>query len=158
MALGPEDLAAAANALKSLYSPEELLLMICMRRPFMAAITKADDFEGDSDTHTVQHGFNQSAGPTPAVAIDTYSTNADARFTLERKRYYGYGKISREVMLATRSDKGSVTRKYKQALDSMVKGLGRYLDFTVWSDGGGAYGKLIGVGVASGLLATQVKL
>jgi hypothetical protein len=158
MALGPEDLAAAANVLKTIYSPEELMLMLCMRRPFMAAIVKSDDFEGDFYKHTVQHGFNQSAGPTPAVAIDTYSTNADARFSLERKRYYGYGKISREVMLATRSDKGSVTRKYKQALDGMIKGLGRYLDFTVWSDGGGAYGRLSGVGVASGLLATQVRL
>ncbi len=158
MPLGPEDLTAAANTLKTIYSPEELELIICKKRPLLAMMTKDDDFEGDSFKHTVQHGFNQTAGPSPAVAIDTYSTAEDARFTLERKRYYGYGKIAREVMLATRSDKGSVVRKYKQALDGLIMGLGRYLDFTVWSDGGGAYGQLDGVGVASGLLATQVRL
>ncbi len=158
MSLGPEDLTAAGKVLKSIYSPDELQLLICKRRPFMAAIQNVDDFEGDNYLHTVQHGFNQSAGPTPAVAKDTVSTNADARFTLSRKRYYGYGKIAREVMLATRSNKGSVTRKYKQSLDGMIMGLGRLLDFGVWGNGGGAYGKLAKVGIADSLLNTQVQL
>lgn len=158
MALGPEDLLTAANSLKSVYSPDELKLVICKKRPFMAAIPKVDDFEGEDFKHTVQHGYNQSAGPTVAVARSTISTNSEERFTVDRKQYYGYGKISRELILATRSKKGSVANKYKQAMDSMIMSLGRFLDYGVWSNGGGAYGRLDAVGVAGGLLNTQVRL
>lgn len=158
MALGPEDLISAANSLKSVYSPEELLLIICKKRPFMAALPMMDDFEGKTYEHTVQHGYNQSAGPTVAVARNTISTNAEERFVLQRKQYYGYGKISRELMLATRSKKGAVANKYKQATDMMIMSLGRFLDYSVWGNGGGAYGRLAAVGVAGNLLATQVRL
>lgn len=132
--------------------------MICKDRPFLAEIEKTDTFSGSTYDHTVQHGFNQSAGPTVAVAEETRSTNEDERFTVPRRRYYGSGKIEREVILATRDNVGSVVRKYKQAQDSMIMGLGHYLDYSVWGNGGGAYGKLAKVGVASGLLATQVQL
>lgn len=158
MSLGPEDLTTAANSLKSVYSPEELELIICKKRPFVAAIKKANDFVGEDYKHTVQHGFNQSAGPTVALARSTISTNSEQRFTLDRKQYYGYGKISRELILATKEKRGSVANKYKQAMDGMIFSLSRFLDYATWSNGGGAYGRLALVGVADGLLATQVKL
>lgn len=158
MSLGPEDLTTAADSLKSVYSPEELELIICKKRPFMAAVQKVADFVGKQFEHTVQHGYNQSAGPTVAIARSTISTNSEERFILSRKQYYGYGKISRELILATRNKEGSVANKYKQSMDSMIFSLSRFLDYAVWSNGGGAYGKLAKVGTADSLLATQVQL
>ena len=158
MALGAEDLAAAANSLKVIYSDEELMLKIAKDHPLFAAIRKSNSFEGKSYDHTVQHGFNQSAGPTIAVAEDTVSTAADVAFSVTQKQYYGYGKIDRQVILASRSKKGAFTRKLKQAMDNAVDSLTLFLMFCLWGNGGGAYGRLSKVGVADGLLNTQVRL
>lgn len=158
MALGAEDLAAAANSLKVIYSDEELRLMIEKDHPLFAAIKKSNAFEGKTYDHDVQHGFTQSAGPTIAVAESTISTAADAVFSVTRQKYYGTGRIDREVILASRSKKGSFTRKLKQAMDNAVDSLTLFLMWSLWGNGGGAYGRLSGVGVASGLLNTQVQL
>jgi hypothetical protein len=158
MALGAEDLTAAGDSLKVIYSDEELELKIAKDHPFFAAIKKSNSFEGKSYDHTVQHGFNQSAGPTIAVAESTVSTAADAAFSVTQKQYYGYGKIDRQVILASRSKKGSFVRKLKQAMDNAVDSLTLFLMHCLWGNGGGAYGRLDGVGAASGLLNTQVRL
>lgn len=158
MSLGAEDLAAAQNALKVIYTDEELQLKIEKDHPLFAAMRKSNIFEGKTLDHDVQHGFTQSAGPTIAVAESTLSTAADAAFSVSRKQYYGAGKISREVILASRSKKGSFTRKLKQAMDNAVDSLTLFLMWSLWGNGGGAYGRLAKVGVADGLLNTQVQL
>lgn len=158
MSIGAEDLTAAANSLKVIYTDDELLLMIMKDHPFFAAIKKTNSFEGKTLDMDVQHGFTQSAGPTIGVAESTASTATDAAFSVTRKQYYATGKIDREVILASRSKKGSFTRKLKQAMDNAVDSLTLFLVWCLWSNGGGSYGKLSGVGVASGLLNTQVQL
>lgn len=158
MALGPEDISAASNALKVIYTDDELQLYLSQKHAFFAAIKKSDSFEGKRIDHDIQHGYNQSAGPSIAAASATNSTATDALFSVLRKQYYGYGQIDREVILASRSQKGSFTRKLKQAYDNSLMSLERFLKWTIWGNGGGSYGTLAGVGVASGLLNTQVQV
>lgn len=158
MSLGPEDITAAANSLKVIYTDDELRLFLSRNHAFYAAIKNTDSFEGKRIDHDIQHGFNQSAGPTIAAASATNSTASDALFSVPRKQYYGYGQIDREVILASRSQKGSFTRKLKQAYDNSLMSLERFLKFSIWGNGGGAYAQLSGVGVASGLLNTQVQI
>lgn len=139
MAVSDQSISATANALKAIYSPDELMFKLSRHHALWNDIKKSDTFEGDSIVHMVQHGFNQGIGTSMLDAETNMSTDLDARFTVTRKKIYAAGKIEREVILATRSNKGSVVRQLKRSLDSCLFNLERTLNFMVWGDGGGAY-------------------
>ena len=158
MTVGAQDLDTTANALRIIYSPDEVKLKLSKRNAFFNDIEKVDDFEGESYVHTVQHGYNQGVGTTMAAAEAAMTTDVDAKFTVPRRRFYSAGKIAREVILATRSSKGSAVRQLKRSYDSCLMNMERLLQFIVWGDGGGAYAILDKAGVADGLLATQIQI
>lgn len=158
MSLGPDDLVAAANSLKTVYTDDELVLKISKDHPFFAAIEKRNAFVGKTLDHSVQYGFNQSAGPTVAVSEATNSTMNDMSFSVPRQKYFGYGEIERELILASREKKGAFARNGKRAMDNAIDSLTLYLMWNAWGNGGNAYGRLAKVGVADGLLNTQVQL
>ena len=158
MTVGAQDLDATANALRVMYSEDELRFILSKRNAFFNDITKTDDFEGESFVHVVQHGYNQGVGATMAAAEASMSTDLDAKFNVPRRRFYAAGKIAREVILATRSKKGAAVQQLKRSYDSCLLNMRRLLQFLVWGDGGGAYAVIDKAGVADGLLATQIQI
>lgn len=146
MAVGNASLASYSEALKRIYSNKDVRDEVYKISPLLGLMKKVPDFYGDDYSHTVQTGVQQGIGATIAAALENKSSNNYKRFTVQRKRVYGVGSIEREVMLASKSDKGSVVKALEAEQKGLIKGIKRHLSASVFGNGGASLGQITAVG------------
>lgn len=125
-------------AYKHLYNPTRVARLAFNKRPFFAALTKKDIFEGDTYNHSIFFEDPQGGSATYSTAIaQNAASSQGARMVMNRGREYQAIKMLNEEIEAARSDKGSLLRKKATETDRVIQEMSRRMDIALHGDGTG---------------------
>lgn len=125
-------------AYKHLYNPTRVARLAFNKRPFYAALTKKDIFEGDTYNHSIFYEDPQGGSATYSTATSqTQQSSQGARMVMNRGREYQAIRMSNEEIEAARSDKGSLLRKKATETDRVIQEMSRRMDIALHGDGTG---------------------
>lgn len=102
--------------LKTLYPAQKYLEIAERVDPFYGMVAKKTDFEGDYIAIPAQYGLSQSVGASIAIAESNASDSKFKKFLMQRIKYYGSHQFERELMLASKSDKGAFLAGMKKVI------------------------------------------
>lgn len=140
---GENTITTLEKALTKLFSADQTKLELNKNNPTWEKLAKVADFEGNSIEHTVNLSFGQGIGVTIAEANDQRSADEYERFSVPRRVLYGVGSVSGEAIRATKTNKGRVLGAALQdARDNNLENLKLEIRHDLWSNGGGARGKV----------------
>lgn len=140
---GENTVTSMEKALVKLYSSDATKLEINKNNPVWSRLRKLGDFEGSSYEHTVPLSYGQGIGVTVSDAIDQRSADEYERFSISRRKVYGVGTVSGELIRATKSKRGTVIGQALQtARDNNLENLKLFLRHSLWNNGGGALGRV----------------
>lgn len=150
---GSNSISTYANALKKLYAPTVVSAKIYEKNPTFQRIRKIGDFEGSSYENAVAVSVGQGVGPTIATAKANRSEDTLERFSVPRRLVYGVGSIDGELIRATKTSRGAqAVNALQRARDNNLKAVRRYLQHSLWSNGGGALGKIAAGGISGAVI------
>lgn len=156
MALGTVTVTSASDALKRLYSPNDVKELIYKKSPFLGMIPKESmEFEGDSFNFAVQYGSQQGVAGNYASAAANQSGNLYKQFRLTRSKQYGKGTIDGEMMLASASKGGAFIRGLAQEQKGLLSTMGNRMSAHVFRNGGGALAKIATGGISSAVITLE---
>lgn len=146
-----------ANVLKKLYRPEVVESKIYENNPTFARIRKINDFEGDGTYNVAVAVSNgQGVGPTVAIALANRSADTYQRFAVPMKDAYAVGSIDGKLIRMAKSSKGSqAPNALMRARDKNIKTLKRYMQHSLWSNGGGALAQVSSIPTATTIQLTD---
>lgn len=136
------DMTSADAVLKELYKGQTVENLVYQGRPLLAMLPKAEDFVGRNYPLPLKYGNpqNRSAGFSTAVALT--STSKLEQFALTRVKNYGLAFIDRELMLASKSDKGAFVDALKLEVDSAIDAVANDIAFGLARDDSGYRGQV----------------
>ena len=138
--------------LKTLFPRNKRLEIVERLDPFLGVIAKPDDFEGDYVKIPVQTLLTQSVGSTIAYAESNAQDSEFGAFLLTRKKYYSSNQFERELMEASRSDKGAFLKGMQKVIKDGNNILSRELVRQCYGNTAGARG------VVSSISTTDIVL
>ena len=142
-----------ANVLKKLYADKAVEAKVYENNPTYAKIKKIGDWEGDGTLNVpIEYAYGQGVGPTIATAKANRTADGFERFAAPQKDVYGIGSIDGKLIRNSKSSRGSQAGPALQrARNNNIKTLRRYLQHSLFNNGGGA---LAQVGAISGSTIT----
>lgn len=150
---GSNSISTHGNALKKLYKPTVVEAKIYLNNPTFAKIRKIGDFEGSSYENSVEVSQGQGVGPTVALAKANRSEDTYERFSVPRRLVYGVGSIDGELLRAAKTSRGTqAVNALQRARDNNLKAVRRYLQHSLWNNGGGALGKIAAGGISGAVI------
>lgn len=157
MALGTVTVTSASDALKRLYSPNDVKELIYKKSPFLGMIPKESmEFEGDSFNFAVQYGSQQGVAGNYSSAAANQSGNLYKQFRLTRSKQYGKGTIDGEMMLASASKGGAFIRGLAQEQKGLLSTMGNRMSAHVFRNGGGALAQIATGGISGAVITLAV--
>lgn len=129
-------------ALKELYSGQAVENLVYRDNPFLAMLKKQDDFGGKYYPVPIVTGVSQGRSSVFATAQTNESAPEVEAFQVTRAKDYGIGRIDRETMLASATDKMSFIKGAKFAVDSALKSVTMSLASALFRSGTGTIGKI----------------
>jgi len=126
--------------LKTVYPRIKSIEVVEQLDPFLGEMEKPDDFEGDYIKVPVQTLLTQSVGATIALATSNAQDSEFQAFLVTRQKYYTVQQFERELMLASRSDRGAFLRGMQKVQMDGGAILGRELIRQSWRDRTGLRG------------------
>ncbi len=124
------------NAFKILYTPAELERMFRMSSPLLAEVTKTPDFGGLQQDMTIAYDHS-AVGTTIADAFAGRSHSKFQRFSITRGAGYAAGRVENEAIAAA-TNKGAFISVLRDAMDSCMDGLNKWVATQLYRDGTGA--------------------
>ena len=152
---GANTMTSFANALKKLYAPKVTEAKVYENNPTFSRVKKIGDWEGDGTYNVpIEYSYGQGVGPTIASAKSNRTADSFERFAVPQKDIYGIGSIDGKLIRNAKSSKGSQAgAALLRARNNNIKTFRRYLQHSLFSNGGGALGQ-----VASIPSATTIQL
>jgi hypothetical protein len=156
MAKGAADTSTAAAMLKDIWDPDSPKDACFKQYPMWGLVEKRNDYEGNGTLHVaVQIGQQQGVANTIAQAYSNASANVSKEFLVKRAKFYGIGRIQRELIIASKSNKGSLLRAMMNEQKGLEKQLVRMIGKQSWDSGSGVLGQSSTVtGVGAGAVIT----
>ena len=132
-------LTAFEMALKILYKGTGIEDAIYKQNPFMSILPKYEDFVGYRKRLPIIYSGNTWSGALATAQTNRVASGIEA-WELARINLYSVGRIAKELLEASDSDRGAVMAAAKIETDSALRTISRALSCYLFRDGSGAIG------------------
>lgn len=149
------DMTAIAPVLKIQYTQGKVNNLIYPESAVFAKMKKRTDFYGESKKIAFQYGSPQGRGADFATGLGNVGASKYGKLLLTRAKDYAFGKVDGETIDAAGNDAGALLNGLKNEIDSAFYTIGRSLSNALFSEGGGARGR---IGSTTTLASTSLVL
>jgi len=129
-----------AAALKQHYTDEKIENMVYKDNPFLAMISKYEDFGGENLKLPVKYGLPMGRSATFADAVSNKSASQLKAFLLTRKADYAIASISNETIEASKGNANAFIEAATFEIDGAIEAATRSLAIALYGDGSGQIG------------------
>jgi hypothetical protein len=132
--------------------------MVYKDNPFLAMISKYEQFGGENLKLPIKWGNPQGRSATFATAQSNKYASSIAAFLLTRNHDYSLASIGNEVLEASKGNANAFMEAATTEIDGAIESATRSLAIALFGDGGGSIGQLLadpGTGLTFTLLQTD---
>ena len=129
-----------AAALKQHYTDEKIENMVYKDNPFLAMISKYEDFGGENLKLPVKYGLPMGRSATFADAVSNKSASQLKAFLLTRKADYAIASIANETIEASKGNANAFIEAATFEIDGAIEAATRSLAIALYGDGSGQIG------------------
>lgn len=129
-----------AAALKQHYTDEKIENMVYKDNPFLAMISKYEDFGGENLKLPVKYGIPMGRSATFADAVANKSASQLKAFLLTRKADYAIASIANETIEASKGNANAFIEAATFEIDGAIESATRSLAVSLFGDGSGSLG------------------
>lgn len=133
-----------AAALKQHYTSEKIENMVYKDNPFLAMLSKYEDFGGDNLKLPIKYGIPQGRSATFADAQANKTNTQMKAFLLTRVSDYSLASIQNEVIEASKGNANAFIEAATTEIDGAIESATRSLAIGLFGDGGGSIGVIGG--------------
>jgi len=132
-----------AGALKQHYTAERIENMVYKDNPFLAMISKYEDFGGENLKLPIKYGIPQGRSATFSDAQHNKTSTQLKAFLLTRVADYSLASIQNETIEASKGNANSFMEAATVEIDGAIESATRSLAISLFGDGGGSIGQLL---------------
>jgi hypothetical protein len=147
------NLTASAAILKVKYPTGALPKAQYQKFPWVASVSKKEDFDGESRTIAIQTENPQGSSSDFPTALGSLQQGTYKKFTLTRVQHFGVARITGQAMKAAAKDSGSLVNLWKNETDGASATEMKGQEIYCLGDGDGVLGV-----IASGSTGATVTL
>ena len=129
-----------AAALKQHYTDEKIENMVYKDNPFLAMISKYEDFGGENLKLPVKYGIPMGRSATFADAVSNKTASQLKAFLLTRKADYAIASIANETIEASKGNANAFIEAATFEIDGAIEAATRSLAVSLYGDGSGQIG------------------
>ena len=129
-----------AAALKQHYTDEKIENMVYKDNPFLAMISKYEDFGGENLKLPVKYGIPMGRSATFADAVANKTASQLKAFLLTRKSDYAIASIANETIEASKGNANAFIEAATFEIDGAIEAATRSLAVSLYGDGSGQIG------------------
>ena len=129
-----------AAALKQYYTDEKIENMVYKDNPFLAMISKYEDFGGENLKLPVKYGIPMGRSATFADAVSNKTASQLKAFLLTRKADYAIASIANETIEASKGNANAFIEAATFEIDGAIEAATRSLAVSLYGDGSGSIG------------------
>ena len=129
-----------AAALKQHYTDEKIENMVYKDNPFLAMISKYEDFGGENLKLPVKYGIPMGRSADFEKAVTNKSATQLKAFLLTRKADYAIASIANETIEASKGNANAFIEAATFEIDGAIESATRSLAISLYGDGSGALG------------------
>jgi len=129
-----------AAALKQHYTDEKIENMVYKDNPFLAMISKYEDFGGENLKLPVKYGIPMGRSATFANAVSNKTASQLKAFLLTRKADYAIASIANETIEASKGNANAFIEAATFEIDGAIESATRSLAISLFGDGSGSLG------------------
>ena len=148
------DLANVTEALKEHYKDLTVKNMVYKDNPFLALVSKYEQFGGENMPIPTQYGITNRRSATFGTGQDLNTATSLARFVLTRVKDYSFASIAGETIKATEGRADAFLKYATLEIDGAIQSLTRSIAVGLYGDGSGKIGTVDSV---AGLVLTLSK-
>jgi hypothetical protein len=141
--VSPQNVTNFAAALKQHYTNERIENMVYKDNPFLAMISKYEQFGGENLKLPIKWGNPQGRSATFATAQSNKYASSIAAFLLTRNHDYSLASIGNEVLEASKGNANAFMEAATTEIDGAIESATRSLAIALFGDGGGSIGQLL---------------
>ena len=131
-----------AAALKQHYTSEKIENMVYKDNPFLAMLSKYEDFGGDNLKLPIKYGIPQGRSATFSDAQANKTNTQLKAFLLTRVSDYSLASIQNEVIEASKGNANAFIEAATTEIDGAIESATRSLAIGLFGDGGGSIGQI----------------
>ena len=129
-----------AAALKQHYTDEKIENMVYKDNPFLAMVSKYEDFGGENLKLPVKYGIPMGRSATFADAVSNKTASQLKAFLLTRKSDYAIASIANETIEASKGNANAFIEAATFEIDGAIEAATRSLAVSLYGDGSGQIG------------------
>ena len=129
-----------AAALKQHYTDEKIENMVYKDNPFLAMVSKYEDFGGENLKLPVKYGIPMGRSATFADAVSNKTASQLKAFLLTRKADYAIASIANETIEASKGNANAFIEAATFEIDGAIEAATRSLAISLYGDGSGSIG------------------
>ena len=129
-----------AAALKQHYTDEKIENMVYKDNPFLAMLSKYEDFGGENLKLPVKYGIPMGRSATFADAVSNKTASQLKAFLLTRKADYAIASIANETIEASKGNANAFIEAATFEIDGAIEAATRSLAISLYGDGSGSIG------------------
>jgi len=129
-----------AAALKQHYTDQKIENMVYKDNPFLAMISKYEDFGGENLKLPVKYGIPMGRSATFADAVSNKTASQLKAFLLTRKADYAIASIANETIEASKGNANAFIEAATFEIDGAIEAATRSLAISLYGDGSGSIG------------------
>ena len=136
------DTTALSAVLKTKYTQKNFRFLTYQNNPFYAMVPKRTDFGGKNKVVAMRYGAPQGRGISVAVAQGGKTASAYTAFTVTRTSDYATASITGEAIRAAKGDANTLVEGLTKEIDATIYTSMRSLALFLAGDGGGSRGQI----------------
>ena len=145
-----QSIANYAGALKQHYTNERIENMVYKDNPFLAMVSKYEQFGGQNLKLPIKWGNPQGRSAVFAMAQGNKYASSISAFLLTRQQDYSLASINNEVLEASKGNANAFMEAATTEIDGAIESASRSLAISLFGDGSGAIGQVLsGTGTAT---------
>jgi len=129
-----------AAALKQHYTDEKIENMVYKDNPFLAMVSKYEDFGGENLKLPVKYGIPMGRSATFADAVSNKTASQLKAFLLTRNSDYAIASIANETIEASKGNANAFIEAATFEIDGAIEAATRSLAISLYGDGSGSIG------------------
>jgi len=131
-----------AGALKQHYTNERIENMVYKDNPFLAMVSKYEQFGGQNLKLPIKWGNPQGRSAVFAMAQGNKYASSISAFLLTRQQDYSLASINNEVLEASKGNANAFMEAATTEIDGAIESASRSLAISLFGDGSGAIGQV----------------
>lgn len=148
------DVTALSAVLKTKYNQKNFRFLTYQDNPMYASFPKRTDFNGKNKVVALRYGTPQGRGNSIANAQGGKTASAFAGFTVTRASDFATASITGEAIRAAKGDTGSLIEGLTKEIDATIYTSMRSLALFLAGNGGGARGQISAASTVASLTIT----